>query len=351
MTALTVPARPKDGSRLRPLPWRRMAWVTWRQHRIALAGVAAFLGGLAVWLWIAGLKLHHAYAAATACDPASPACADLISRFNFMNHALEGGYVLLPVPALIGAFVGAPVLARELETGTFRYAWTQGFEGWRWTLAKLVTLAVVVTAAAGAFSVLISWYYRPYLATANQSRTLSELSPLSSALFDLRGVAFAAWTLAAFAIGGLAGMLIRRVVPAIVTTLAAYTGLAVVAGTVLRQHYATPLLTSKLAVPGSAWIMSQWWTKGGRFAFAPPPPNDLLMQLCPPSAVRPVGPTGKPSHETLLQCLSQHGYTLWTRYQPASRFWRFQWIEGGWLLALSVLLIVVTVGVVRRRAA
>jgi hypothetical protein len=328
-----------------------MVWVTWRQHRIALAGVVAFLGGLAVWLWIAGVRLHHAYAAATTCNLASPACADLISRFNFMNHALEGGYVLQPVPALIGAFVGVPVLARELETGTFRYAWTQGFERWRWTIAKLVTLAVAVTAAAGALSVLISWYYLPYLATGSQSRELSELSPFSSGLFDLRGIAFAAWTLAAFAIGGLAGLLIRRVVPAIVTTLAAYTALALVAGNVLRQHYATPLLTSNLNVPGSAWIMSQWWTKGGKFAFSPPPPNDLLLRLCPPSAVGPPGPTGKPSHETLLQCLSQHGYTLWTSYQPATRFWPFQWIEGGWLLALSVLLIAVTVWVVRRRAA
>ena len=33
------------------------------------------------------------------------------------------------------------MLARELETGTFRYAWTQGFGRWRWTLAKLAPLA------------------------------------------------------------------------------------------------------------------------------------------------------------------------------------------------------------------
>jgi hypothetical protein len=46
---------------------------------------------------------------------------------------------------------------------------------------------------------------------------------------------------------------------------------------------------------------------------------------------------------------TRHGYTLWTTYQPASRFWPFQWIEGGWLLALSVLLIAVTVWLVRRR--
>ena len=51
------------------------------------------------------------------------------------------------------------------------------------------------------------------------------------------------------------------------------------------------------------------------------------------------------------QCLSHHGYTQLTSYQPASRFWPFQWIEGGWLLALSVLLIAVTVWLVRRRAA
>ena len=76
LTALTVPARPEEDASLRPVPWRRMAWVTWRQHRTALTGVAALLGALAVLLWIVGLQLHHAYAAATACHPASSvACA------------------------------------------------------------------------------------------------------------------------------------------------------------------------------------------------------------------------------------------------------------------------------------
>ena len=56
-------------------------------------------------------------------------------------------------------------------------------------------------------------------------------------LFDFRGVAFAAWTLAAFSIGALAGILIRRVVPAIVATLAGYTVLALVVGDVLRADY------------------------------------------------------------------------------------------------------------------
>ena len=144
MTALTIPARPdsEGDAGPRPIPWRRMAGVTWRQHRYALAGVAVLLGALAVWLWIIGTSLHQAYAAAVACHPASSgACQGLVSAFDDMNDhmvgaASPGGVFLQVVPVLIGAFAGAPVLARELETGTFRYAWTQGFGRWRWALDR-----------------------------------------------------------------------------------------------------------------------------------------------------------------------------------------------------------------------
>jgi hypothetical protein len=348
MTTMTMPARPEEDAGLRPLPWRRMGWVTWRQHRTALAGVAAFLGALAVWVWRTGLGLHHAYATATACRPASSfACYDLARSFDGMDGLLAGGYVLLAVPALIGAFAGAPVLARELETGTFRYAWTQGFGRWRWTLAKLVLLAVAVAAAGGAFSMLLSWYYQPYFGAANQNLSLSEASPLSGGLFDLRGVAFAAWTLAAFAIGVLAGMLIRRVVPAIAATLAIYAGLAVAAGMYLRQHYLTPLVIRNNFPPGSAQMLSRWWTKGGQ-----PVSQSVVSQVLQgaPAQAAGKGGGGVPQSSASVQFLSQHGYTQWISYQPASRFWPFQWIEGGWLLALSVLLIAVTVWLVRRRA-
>jgi hypothetical protein len=351
LTALTVPARREEDASLRPVPWRRMAWVAWRQHRLALAGVAALLGALAVYVWTVGLGLHHAYAAATACHPSSSmACSLLVSRFNGIGKVLWYGYVLQLVPPLVGAFVGAPVLARELETGTFRYAWTQGFGGWRWALAKLVPLAVAVAAAAGALSALISWYYQPYFATGNRALSLSEASPLTPGLFDLRGIAFAAWALAAFAVGGLAGMAIRRVVPAIVATLVVYAGLASAAGLYLRQHYLAPRVTSNpntWVSPGSAWVIRQQWaTKGGE----PVSQSELgqVLQGAPPQLA---GKGGVPKDPSSVQYLVQHGYTLWTTYQPASRFWPFQFIEAGWLLALSVLLIAATVWLVRRRLA
>jgi ABC-type transport system involved in multi-copper enzyme maturation permease subunit len=354
MTALTMSAIPEDDADLRPVPWRRMSWVTWRQHRTGLTGVAVFLGALAVCLWLAGLKLHHVFAEATAaCSPArgaSAACYGMSNTILGTNGFLSNGFILQAVPALIGAFVGAPVLARELETGTFRYAWTQGFGRWRWTLAKLLPLAIVLAAATGALTVLLSWYYQPYFATSSQNLGLSYATPFSAGLFDLRGVTFAAWTLVAFAIGGLAGMLIRRVVPAIAATLAAYAGVAFVAGAFLREHYLAPLVTSSLNVPSSGWIMSQWWTKGGKFAFAGSPSQSLLNRFCPAGPAGPVGPAGKPKGEAIAGCLTPHGYTQWTSYHPASQFWPFQWIEAGWLLALSALLIAATVWLVRRRA-
>ena len=169
-------------------------------------------------------------------------------------------------------------------------------------------------------------------------------------LFSLREVTFPAWTLAAFSVAALAGMLIRRVVPAIVATLAVYAGLAVAAGGFLREHYLTPLVTANnFNLPSTAWIISQWSAKDGRFAFTGLPPLSLVNKFC--SSV-PAGP-GKEgvSLEAVAHCLSRHGYTQWTTYQPASRFWTFQWIQGGWQLALSALLIAATVWLVRRRAA
>lgn len=351
MSTLNVRAAYADDASPRPVPWRRMAGVNWRQHRFALIGVAGLLGALAIWLWLAGSSLHHAYATAVSCHPAgSPACQSAASAFNGMYGFLANGTLLQAVPAVVGAFVGAPLLARELETGTFRYAWTQGFGRRRWALAKLVPLAVVLTAAAWAFSLLSSWYYQPYFATGNQARGLSEMSPFNSGVFDLRGVGFTAWTLAAFAIGALAGMLIRRDVPAIAVTLALYAGLAFAAGALLREHYLTPLISTSLNVPGSAWILSQWWTKGGvtlSQSAMYQPINATWQRLAPVVNSRP---QKAQAYLTVLRYLTHHGYTHWTRYQPGSRFWPFQWIENGWLLALSVLLTATTIWLVRRRA-
>jgi uncharacterized membrane protein len=330
-----------------PLPWRRMAWVTWRQHRLTLIGVPGLLGALAGYLLIAGLRSHHAYAALIACQPAgSPGCGNLGAGFSSTYWA-QADIVLIflnVAPALIGAFAGAPVLARELETGTYRYAWTQGLGRERWTIAKLALLAVTVTAAAGALSPLFAWFFQPFLGQEN-------LTVLAASVFGTRGIALAAWTLAAFAIGALAGLIIRRIVPAMAVTLGAYTGLALATRVFLRERYLPPVVTSdpdfssRPGAGGSPWVLRTWFTgPGGRVTSQPA--IDRLLRAYQPGGASPRTSTAN----GLARVLAQHGYTQWASYIPVSRFWPMQLIEGGWLLVLSVLLIAVTVWLVRRAA-
>jgi ABC-type transport system involved in multi-copper enzyme maturation permease subunit len=348
MTTLTVPARPDRDASLRPLPWRRMAWVTWRQHRLALAGMAALFGVAALFLLIRGLQMHHAYAAVAACRPAGSGTCRQVAG-DFLNTYAPGvGWILgllQVIPALIGAFAGAPLLAREFEAGTFRYVWTQAFGRARWTIAKLVPLAVAVMVAAGAFSVAVSWYVQPIFGAGDNN------GPLYPTIFDLRGVALAAWTLAAFAIGALAGILIRRVIPAMFATFAAWAGLAFATGAFLRSHYEAPVITTDPNVPQHVWVISQLWTRGGH-----PASLSMINQTLHAVDIQAVtlglfqpGPA-TPASIDPVRYLIRHGYAQLTTYQPDSRFWTFQWIEGGWLLALSLLLITVTLWLVRRRA-
>ncbi len=345
MTAITTPAQPAADTGPRPVPWRRMIWVTWRQHRAAIISVPAVLGAVAVVLWIAGLKIHHDYAAVSACRPVrSATCQNLTSAFNQTDWTIGNTVSILVAlaPALIGAFAGAPLLARELETGTFRYAWTQGFGRVRQTVARLVLLAVVMTTAAAAFDQVFVWFFRPFLPAEG-------LTDLDAGVFTTHGIDFAAWTLASFCIGAFAGMVLRRIVPAMAATLGAYLGLYLLAWGVLRSHY-LPVLVSKNPGTGFAganaasapWVLYSTYTTAGGKQANMALVNRLIEQLQHYQG----GPSDGP-----VPTLASHGITQWYHYIPVSRFWPMQFIEAGWLLALSALLVAATVWLVRHRAA
>jgi hypothetical protein len=305
MSALTLQVQPgRDiAPALPPVPWRRMIWVTWRQHRGMLIGVTAVLAAVSLFLLIAGLKVHHDYTALVNCHSA---CATKQSSFNNTDWTMGNTILILMnlAPVLLGIFTGPAVLARELETGTFRYAWTQGIGRVRWTIAKLTLLAVVITILAWAFSQLFAWFFDPFLG-------FEDMNVLAKTVFDTRGIDFAAWTLIAFAVGAFLGMLFRRTIPAMAATLGVYLGLDLLAWLVLRQDYPVAIDTTNASLfngpstPNSPWVLKTWTT----------------------------------------------GNTPWWRYIPVSRFWPMQFIEAGWLLVLAIALGAATVWLVRRRAA
>jgi hypothetical protein len=345
MTASVLWAAPTYARR--PVPWHRLLWVAWRRYRTTLGATVALLGLVAVYLLIRGHEMRTAYAAAQACRPQSAANC----RFAFDNfhntYANVGflGAVLVWTPALIGAFAGAPLLARELETGTFRFAWTQGVGRLRWLVAHLVPGALGVAVTSAAFGALITWYDHPLVASGVEPR-------LHASEFPLTGVVVVGWALAAYALGVVIGLVSRRVVAALAATLALWTGLAFLAAEVLRAHYRAPLATRSLNLPGSDLPVHQWWTHGGV-----PASEAQINQVLQTIGVQSSNDGGNfqagPGSATIdpVQYLLSHGYSQWTSYQPDSRYWPFQWIEFGWLAALSMLLLAATVWVVRRQAA
>jgi len=334
MTALTLTTGRNDSAR--PLPWRRMVLVTWLQHRGVLVGVAALFGALAIYLSIMGLIVHHAWTVDMDCHPASSlTCQNLAGSFATQWHS--GATIAFPLqllPALIGAFAGAPMLAREMETGTFRYAWTQDFGRTRWIIAKLTLVGGPLAVMAGAFGILTYWYFGPFVP--------GQLNPLDPRTFALECLALPGWVLAAFAIGAFVGMLIRRVVPAMATAMAVAGGLGLAADLYLRQHYLPPLVMVSANGPAqSAWTLGSWYTgRGGQVVSA-----ETVNMACPGPG--PYGSTpGAPA-----QCMPKHGYTQLWSYQPASRYWPFQGLESGGLLLLAILLVAATIWLVHRRAA
>jgi hypothetical protein len=344
MTTATLAATPTYTRR--PPAWHRLLWVAWRRYRTTFAGSVALLALEAVYLVIRGHHMRSAYAAAQACTPAaSPSCHFAFETFR-QTYA-NGGFIealLVWTPAVIGVFAGAPLLARELETGTFRFAWTQGVGRMRWVVAHLVTGLLGVVVLCAALGALLTWYDHPLVAGGIEPR-------LHTSTFPLTGVAVVGWGVAAYALGLFGGLLVRRVVPALAGGLAVWTGLAFLTAEVLRSHYRAPLVTTRLQLATSDLPIDQWWTRHG-VRVNEGQVNQALQAI----GVQIEGTGNFHAHVgndpiDPVQYLLGHGFSQVTSYQPDSRYWPFQWIEFGWLAVLSVLLIAATLWLVRRRAA
>jgi hypothetical protein len=321
MAVLTLPAAADADTSLKPVPWRQMLWVVWRQHRPTLIAVSAVYGAVTLYLVLMGLKIRRDFAALTACHPVtSNACGALANLFTGTDWHISNATLILMnlLPAFIGAFAGGPLLARDLETGAFRYMWTQGAGRVRSTIARLVLVGIFVSVLAGVVGQVFAWFFQPALQNAG-------MTVLTATVFVSRGLAFPAWTLAAFVIGAFCGMLLRRTLPAMAVALGAYTAVALLGYLVLRPRYPVALVTSNASLFGQVNHPGQ--------------PNGVSTNSLSGTFVPWVLKTW------------HTGATQWWRYIPVSRFWPMQSIEASWLVAASILLIAATVWLARHHAA
>jgi hypothetical protein len=328
-----------------------MIWLTWRQFRAAATMMAAALAALAAVLALTGPGLAHDYTTGIAACTQS-GCSDFIRQF-FNHHQgpfLAVTAVVLLLPALIGLFWGAPLLTRELEAGTHRLVWNQSITRTHWLAVKLALTGLAAMTAAGLGSLAVSWWSSPIDKTAHAAN-FPKMAPL---LFDTRGIVPIAYAAFAFALGVTVGMLVRRTLPAMAITLAAFVAVQIAMPLLLRPHLLPPTrstvqitesnlgdfsmgpdrrirVTAKPADPG-AWVLSSHTVDASGHAIDRIPPSPSLSPSSGPCAL-------SQPQQGLSPCLAEVtrlGYRQQVTYQPSSRFWPFQWYVTGIYTALTL---------------
>ena len=346
-----------------------MLWLSFRQFRTQALVATATLAGLAVVVVIVGSQLladFHANVSACTGSTCGNAANSFVDKYTLMASWLDA--LVLVVPGLIGIFWGAPLVGRELESGTFRLAWTQSVSRARWTITKLVLLGSGGMAVAGLCSLLVTWWSSPFDFVVGAG---------PFAHFDTHGVVPIAYAAFAFAVGVAAGAVIRRTVAAMGAALAVFAVVRVAVVEWVRPHLMAPLTMRSpftmtdprrvqvgVHLPPGAWVMTQSVVNragqavhGGASGFA----------VNPLTAVGPAGvnipgvgscPNLKPAAAQVsdlqeagglvARCVDQLHLSNVVTYQPASRYWPFQAYESLIFCGLAIAVGAFTVWWVRR---
>jgi ABC-type transport system involved in multi-copper enzyme maturation permease subunit len=331
----------------------RFAWMQSRSQTLIAYGL---LAAVAIASIITGIQLAHLYSSTvahcqTGCDLAD---SNFLSRDVFMQRTLD--ILSQAVPALIGIFWGAPLLAREYETGTFRLAWTQTISKRRWLLTRISLGTVATLVLAGLFSLTVTWWY------GNRHQLVSNAYDV----FDQRDIAPVAYALFAFAAGVMFGALIRRTIPAMIATLALFVLARIAVELWVRPHLlaakhtvvslargstanlgieqsdgGTPHIIAGGGAPVGSWAQSSHFVSQSGQRVTNSQMATFVQQHCasllttaPPAS----GTTQVPPNDPGSLCLDQisTNFKLAVNYQPASRYWTFQWLEAAIFVALTL---------------
>lgn len=327
--------------------WKAMARVTWLQHRATLIGISILAIGCAIAMLISQSYTHGAYATyvASGCvvNPVHSSCGTFANTIGNGTTSFSAIVIALHVlPVIIGLFVGAPLVAREIESGSYRYTWTQEVGRTRAVLTTFALLAVVVTTVACLLGLLLGWYGHPFQVVGVESEW-------QSGLFATTVFMLGAWTLFAFSVGTFLGALIGRIVAAMAATTVFIGGLLTVSFLYLVHWLLSfgAIATSKIVPNGmgigalndrdfvsgpplGSWLVRGWITG--------PNGHVLSTKAAWSTLFRADNATQKNfSKNAVTSWLSLHHFTYWVSYQPSSRFWIFQLVAVAVLIGLAMI--------------
>ncbi len=187
-----------------------MIWVTWRQHRTQAIVCLGVFCALAIFAVAVGSLMRSAFDAdglgACLARSGGSGCPAVITSFMHRFDgpaAITANLPLFVIPGLVGVVVGAPLLGRELERGTWQLAWSQTVPRTRWLVTKLALVTGGLVVFGLAITAVMSWYHAPL----DQVSTRLQPPP-----FNFEGVLLPCSLLCAFGLGVLAGLLLRNTI-------------------------------------------------------------------------------------------------------------------------------------------
>jgi hypothetical protein len=345
--------------------------LAWRQFRTSGVVAAAALVTLAALAAVTGVHLLHLYRTTVAGCGATAACSVARAAFLRTDSSVRVwlGVIVVVVPGVTGVFWGAPLVAGELEAGTHRLAWTQSVTRTRWLAVKLVVVGVASVAVVGFLSLVVTWWASP----------LDRVRMDQFATFDQRDIVVVGYAAFAFGLGVTAGILWRRTLAAMATTMVAFLAVRLSFDHLVRAHLIAPQLHSFALDPASTGYGSSGtlFSPPGAANLQPTTPNipnawitssriidhsghplttSILNTMCPgigggsggagPSTGAGLGggssrsPVPANVQQALQDCVSKVGTTFHqvVSYQPASRYWPLQWYELAIYVAAALVL-------------
>ncbi|WP_250004635.1 ABC transporter permease [Actinoplanes sp. M2I2] len=299
-------------------------------------------------------------AAAARRDCGSDARCPALVSFVLDNTGSRtvAGLLVIVVPALIGAFWGAPLIAREFEAGTHRLVWAQSISRGRWLAVRLAVVGTATVAATTLLSMLVTWWAAP----------LDDSAAAVYGTFDARDLVPIGYALFALALGVVAGLVTRRTLPAMAITLAGLLTVRIMVTEWVRPLVVAPRVMDRPLDPDTtgygsggnillgigesrldpeppdipdAWIQSTDIVD----AAGTPLTDQVLKASCPTIGQESGGGPARPVTEAVRQemhdCVVRIGerYHEVVTFQSGDRYWTFQWWELAVFVALAAVLV------------
>lgn len=293
-----------------------MIWVTWRQHRVQAIGMLVLLAVIAVYAVAVGAWMRSAFGAdglgACLARSGGAGCEGVITSFTqkFNLPVTLANVVTLPIPAYLGAVVGAPLLGTELGRGTWQLAWSQTVPRRRWLAAKLGLVSGALVVFGAAVTLLLTWARSP----------LDRVSTGPGQLPFSQGILLPCELLCGFSLALLAGLLLRNAIGAMVVGYIAWEA-PFTAGILMTGPLHILAVTKTIPCAGSA---------------------------CAAASASSFPPVTGHVGDQVFSVTPGAGHLI-VSYLPASDVWPVQLIVGGMYLAIAAAAIGATLWLLHRR--